>query len=236
MTNLRKMITAAALLTVATGISSAAQITYTTSQGPTLTDFIYNLTLPKFDPSIGILTGATIRFTATDTIVSLNLTNTSNASQTFKYVSTADFFLNTNSADATLIPTDLLVSNFNSGFITLGPAGSGACPAATPSAACNSVNYSPVPTSANTGDVAVVSLGAYNAVGTFTLGGNTITGTTFTGGGGNISSAQVTNGLAAASVTYTYTVRGQTPEPATMGLMGSALLGLALIGRNRSKR
>ena len=236
MSTLRTMIKTTAMMVVASGISNAAVITFNASQGPQLTDFTFNLVLPKFDSSIGTLTGATIRFTAGNTVASLNLTNTSQTNQTFKYVSDADFLLTGNTADSTLTTTDLLMHNFTTvGFITLGPAGSGVCPAATPSAACNSVSYTPAPVSANTGDVAVITLGNYVGIAgsTFTLSGFTSTSTTFTGGGGNVSSAQVTNGTASAIVTYTYSTPTGTPEPATMALMGTSLLGLALIGRRK---
>jgi hypothetical protein len=240
MNTIQKMIATAAMMMVAAGISNAATISFNALQGPTLTDFNISLTLPKFDGDLGTLTGATIRFTATDDISALTLTNTSGASQTFRYRSIADFLLSGNTADSTLTGTDLPVTNFDSGFITLGPTGSGACPAGTPSAACNSVSYVPAPATANTGDVAVSVLGAYiGSLGntTFTLTGFTSTSTTFNGGGGNINSVQVTNGTAAAVVTYTYDAAppSDVPEPATMALMGSSLLGLALFSRRFQK-
>ena len=233
---LNKMMSIATALTIAASISNAATISYTSTQGPTLTDFLVNLTVLKFDGSLGTLTGATIKFTATDDISSLTLTNTSPSSQTFRYTSVADFFLTSNSADTTLVGTDLAVTNFNSGFITLGAAGTGVCAAATPSVICNSVSYSPPPATANTGEVAVTDLSTYIAsIGSvdFNLGGFTSTGTTFTGGGGNINSSQTTYGTAVATITYTYEVITGTPEPATMALMGSSLLGLALLKRRK---
>ncbi len=235
MKTFKNMITTAALLLAGTGISNAAIISFSAQSGPSLTDFTFSLMLNKFDTNLGTLTGATIRFTGTDDVVSLNLNNTSNSIQSFRYKSTADFLVTSNTADATLTTTDLLLTNFDSGVISLGPAGSGVCAASTPTTSCNDVSYLPLAVTANTGDVAVISLNNYKVAGfgTFTLGGFTATGSTFVGGGGNVRSAQVTNGTAQAIVTYTYTPGPQTPEPATMALMGTSLLGLALIGRRR---
>ena len=230
MKKLQKIICSAALMITAAGITNAATISYNVSNGPTLTDFNYSLQLPKFNPLLGNLTSATLQFNANDDILSLNLTNTSGANQTFKYTSSADFLLTGNTADSTLVGTDLAVTNFFSGLITLGPSGSGACPVATPSSSCNNVSYAPPSVSTNTGAISIATLANYiSSLGNtnFTLSGNTLTSSTFTGGGGNISSAQVTYGTASAIVTYNYDAAA-TPEPATLGLMGAALLALGM--------
>ena len=235
MKTFRNMIATAALLLAASGISNAAIISFSAQSGPSLTDFTFSLVLTKFDTSLGTLTGATIRFTGTDDVVSLNLNNSSNSIQSFRYKSMADILVTSNTADSTLTTTDLLLTNFDSGVISLGPSGSGVCAASTPTTSCNDVSYLPLAVTANTGDVAVAILNNYKVAGfgNFTLGGFTSTGSTFVGGGGNVRSAQVTNATVQALVTYTYTPVSQTPEPATMALMGTSLLGLALIGRRR---
>ena len=92
--------------------------------------------------------------------------------------------------------------------------------------------YFPPASSQDTGFVAVNSLAAYVAsLGStdFALTGATLTSTTFSGGGGNINSDQVTNGTAAAVVTYTYDAPVGTPEPATFGLIGTAFIGLSVV-------
>ena len=69
-----------------------------------------------------------------------------------------------------------------------------------------------------------------NVLQTFSLGTLTVA----------VSSA-VTSGAVQTStgdviVEYDYTVNSATPEPATLGLVGSALLGLGLLARKRAAR
>jgi hypothetical protein len=52
--------------------------------------------------------------------------------------------------------------------------------------------------------------------------------------GGNFTPSQVTKAVASMEVTYDYTLRSSTPEPATLLLMGTALAGLGLL-RKRIK-
>jgi hypothetical protein len=70
---------------------------------------------------------------------------------------------------------------------------------------------------------------------TFTLTGSTENLTTFAGGGGNINLALHTAATFQAEIDYFYTVNSSTPEPATMVLMGGALLGLGLFGKRLRK-
>jgi len=143
------------------------------------------------------------------------------------------------------------------GPITLGPAGSGDCPEYDPSAACDSVSYTGPDIVVNNTDAVygfqtgvgqggvdgvekTLSAADANAnyVGTgqtFTLAGSTENLTTFSGGGGNISLGLNTTAAFQAEIDYNYTVNSSTPEPATMVLMGGALLGLGLCGKRIRK-
>jgi len=139
--------------------------------------------------------------------------------------------------------------------ITLGGSATGACPTDTPSAACSSVNYTPPDeVVSNTDAVYAFPTGTgldgllgliknitgadllnYVGGGTFTLGGSTKSLTTFAGGGNNINLNVQSTAKVSAEIDYTYSIPSGTPEPATMALMGGALLGLGLIGRRLKK-
>jgi hypothetical protein len=48
-----------------------------------------------------------------------------------------------------------------------------------------------------------------------------------------MTGSQTTQASAEGTITYTYTPAGTVPEPATLSLIGGALLGLGVLGRKK---
>ena len=248
MMNIRRFLGLGVVALAYAGIASAATVTYTATFGPAVTDITNGLmSLPLFNNLTGAfagdtLTGVSLTLGTTVDISSLELKNTSGSAQTFKISSIVDSGTggtSVNAADTITVPT---FTTFTTGLsqVTLGSSG-GLCAPSTPTVSCNDVFYTPPDIASNNSGSKVSSciscylwLGGVNPT-NFTETGVTSTSTTFTGGGGNITLTQATNATFVATVTYTYTTpNNSTPEPATMALMGSALLGVGFL-RKRFK-
>jgi hypothetical protein len=222
--------------------------------GPSATDFVYSLSLPKFDLAGDTLTGATIYFFAEGTVNTLSLTNTASSVETFTFQATSNVTSNSsNSANSADKFTGETLGLFSE-TITLGSNTTPVCPKATPSAACSSVAFTPpaisvtnltlgFPTGTGglgltgvTKSITGADLAHYVGAGDFTLGGNTKSFTSFSGGGNNITDTIGTTAQFGAEIDYTYTVPSGTPEPVTMALVGGGLLGLGLLGKRRRQK
>jgi hypothetical protein len=276
MKTLRRFPIAFALLALVCGTASAESTFSVSALVTFMTDGSYTLTLSKFDPTICgapgcTLNGATLYFFGRDDVTNLTLKNSANSTQEFDLLDTSSVNQGSddsaNSADKFAGEVlDLFDTGLGSGKakyptvpgpLTLGPGGSPVCPEYTPSAACDSVAYTPgdivaTNTDAVYGFVTGVGLGGVDGVvenlssadananylgagDTFTLTGSTKNLSTFDGGGGNISLGINTKASFQAEIDYDYTLNSSTPEPATMVLMGGALLGLGLLGKRIRK-
>lgn len=218
-------------------VCASGVCTDTVTLGPIPTEINGGTALfPLFDSNIGNLTGATITLTA-ESRIRTGSTLTNNAPQTQSFSVRQDSLFSV--VDSTvpggaidiaiqavsLIPTTGLVQ-FNN---VPGMAG----------APANTIPFGPV-TNTDTANL-IVALAALQAAGggTHTLTVDTLTTTTFVGGGGNISANFLTEGLFELAIRYEYIgiPRNDTPEPLTLGLLGVGIagLGIAKMVRRRPK-
>lgn len=228
MFNLEKSLLAGVALLVTAGAANATTETFSTTFGPTATDFTTGtLSLPGFDTSLGTLTGVDFAFSATGNF-SGTVTNTAPTAQNFKVTETSDLTVSSS------------VSAINGLVAEVAKAQSYTALASGVSAA-----FGPSSNTASAPDY--VSASGDNLTGfvsgpvNFTI--STLTGTTTLGGGGNIRNSITTTANGTAAVTYTYTAADTpiptptptgVPEPASMALVGAGLVSLGLLRRRKA--
>lgn len=235
MMNTRRILTAFAACALMCGVANASTLmeTFTgTATSSTATDFAGLLTTTQFNPAWGTLTGITIDLTA--------------------HASTDITASNTDpiSASSGTVQTKLQIfvqdagNNLGGGPFSTGvgilffcdPQPICSAPgAATFSLAKNSsvdLGVFADSSSNSTSYVLAAILSEFTGTGNISLNTNTLTGTVLTTAGGNTNDTQNTFANITGDVVYTYT--SGAPEPATLFLMGSALVGVGIL-RKRFK-
>jgi len=233
-----KIFAGIALSAVMIASSSAATFTQTVNIASAPTDVTNAAATFLLFSSIGapagsILTGVTLSFTIIESLNTLTLTNGSTTNQTARYTASTNFDAgdSANAGDGALLDAALpnnganaAATIYNTGLLSF------TANQVYPSASFPLPKVLTEVTGSITGTTA-----SYAGAGTFNLLYTTFSGFGVAGGGNQINNTQSTTTAATAVVVYTYTPGG-VPEPASMALFGSGLLGLAILGRKKFAR
>lgn len=217
---IKRSLVVAGILTLGAMGASAATLVQTLSFGPSGTDWSVVLNFNQFNPSTGVLLGASIQLDGyLDSTVGLENKNPSG--RTVRHQVQGDL-------DITA-PNAILNVNFNTGLQTDVVSGfDGLIDYAGTSGRTHM--YSQFGTASHT--YAPIDLPLFIGTGTLPVQMDATALAAFSGGG-NLATLVLTQATGIATLTYLYR---EVPEPATFLLIGSALFGVAMIRRQRSAR
>jgi len=178
--------------------------------------------LSMFDTTLGTLSSATLIMSG-ESISSSVLENTASGGQFFEFNSVLNFFLDLSSVGVTT-PNPAFTTSLAStgGFISLGAGATLDLGTTT-----DNDSWSLTFTGAD--------LNPFIGSGVFNVGCQTISSSTFSGGGGNINNTQSTTAACSGDISYVYDApSNNVPAPASLWLMGAGLLGLAAFRKRKS--
>lgn len=217
------MLAGVAMVGLVAGNAQAATISDSFTNPLTTTEINQVGTLDLFDPNLGTLTGVQFNFDGSAQTI-ITLTNNASTAQNVSATGSVELYLS-----STNLALNALFGN---------PVISLSMPTGVQAIAGNGIYVSPLLIDSDSGGYGVANLAAFIGPGTFSVTCTSLSGITLVGGGGNIGSDQETSARCGAEIIYTYstTPNGEVPEPASMLLLGSGLLGLAARARRRKEQ
>lgn len=221
----------AGLLVGGIATAHAAVITYTDSFDDLLTDINnQNLSVSMFDPSLGTLTGVQVTLSGVYSVDSLFLTNNGGTDASISYNAFGQY-------DATAA-----AGNTVTGLAASYSIDDGSFWGSEVAKAWSGVISAGETVDAGSGffdetfviNIAAADIASFAGNGTFGYDFTTISGNQMMGAGSNNVTSAVTNTAdGSLSVTYTYTPASSVPEPATMLLFGTGIIGFAGLRRKK---
>jgi hypothetical protein len=214
-------------LVVAASVARAGSVSYSATVPTTLTDYSTQISLAEFNPSLGTLDSVTFTVNASGTTnVTDTNSSTSSTSKVYEMGTTVYFAVTDDATSGSIIDDTETLDYILTGtpYTTL-----------SKSPLTGHIYNSGVQTLAGTPTIETGDIFDFIGVGSLLYDVDTTTLTDLVFTGGNNTESQATNVGATVTVTYDYTNNSPpvVPEPGTLGLFGTGLLGLAGLVRYR---